>query len=257
MPQPSDGGEDVTEMNQQDGGVAGAWNKWSGEYFTLTGTEGDFYDKHMIIPSMLRLLGDVDGADVLDLGCGTSVFARELAGRGAKVIGVDLAEKMLARAIELEKAEPRGIDYRQGDAGDVSEFADASFDVVTCNMAIMNVRNYAGAIGHAYRVLKPGGRFVVSIMHPCFHMPGSGWQKDAEPSPDSPTGRHWRVDHYFERRSTDAYAHRTLGDYLGTVLSTGFSIVGVDEPEPWPKLAMRHPDSMRVAGYLVLACGKT
>ena len=243
-------------MDRQDSGVAGAWNDWSGQYFTLTGTEGDFYDKHMIIPSMLRLLGDVSGADLLDLGCGTGVFARELASRGAKVIGVDLTEGMLAKAIELEQAQPLGIDYRQGDAADVGEFGDASFDVVTCNMALMNIRNYIGAIGHAYRVLKPGGRFAVSIMHPCFQMPTSGWEKDTQPDPDSPTGRHWRVDHYFERRNMEGYAHRTLGDYFQAMLAAGFSIIGVEEPEPWPKLAMRHPDSVRVAGYLVLSCRK-
>ena len=243
-------------MDRQDNEVARAWNSWTDKYVSLTGTQGDFYDKHMIIPSMLRLLGDVAGAAVLDLGCGTGVFARELARRGATVIGVDLTESMLAKAIGLEKAEPLGIDYRQGDAGDVSEFGDVSFDVVTCNMALMNVRNYTGAIEHAYRVLKPGGRFAVSIMHPCFHMPSSGWEKDAEPTPGSPTGRHWKIDRYFDRCEMDGYAHRTLGDYLRAVLSAGFRIVGVDEPEPWPKLAARHPDSVRVAGYFIMSCRK-
>lgn len=241
--------------NPQDEGVAGAWNRWSDQYYSITGDEGDFYDKHLIMPSMLRLVGDLNGARLLELGCGMGVFARELAQRGAKVTGVDLTESMLAKAIEFERAEPMGIDYHLCDAAAIDQFADASFDVVTCNMAIMCVQDYTGAFAHAYRVLRPGGRFAVSIMHPCFHTPGSGWIRTAQPKPGEPA-QHWAVDHYFERRPQESWFHRTLADYFGAAMETGFIITGVDEPEPWPALAARRPDSRRIAGYLVLGCVK-
>ena len=53
----------------------------------------------------------------------------------------------------------------------------ASFDLVVCNMALMDIKDYAAAIREAARVLKPGGEFVFSILHPCFITAGSGWIK--------------------------------------------------------------------------------
>lgn len=243
-------------MGQQDDQVARSWNQWTDQYVDMTGTEGNFYDKYLVIPSMLRLLGEVDGLRVLDLGCGTGVFAREIARRGATVFGMDLTEKMLAKAVELEQAEPLGIDYRLGDASEVDEFEDASFDRVTCNMALMNVEHYAQAIGHAYRVLKPGGRLAFSIYHPCFSTPESGWVKNPGAGDENQPARFWRVDYYFDRRPSDAWFHRTLGDYVKAVLSAGFTIEAIDEPEPWPELIARQPDSIRTAGWLVFLAVK-
>ena len=242
-------------MDPSDNKVARAWNEYAGQYYDETGREGDFYDKHLIIPSVLKLLGDPAGWRVLDLGCGTGVFSRELARRGAEVFGVDLSQQMVQRAKDIEQEGPLGIHYDICDAAGVDAYEDAAYDAVTCNMALMNVERYDVAIGQAYRTLKPGGPFVFSILHPCFWMPDSGWIKD-DPNQKAPHPRHWKVDNYFRRKSTDSGFHRTLGDYLDALLTAGFRIENVDEPEPWPQLAARHPDSLRVAGWLVIACRK-
>ncbi|MHC4986309.1 MAG: class I SAM-dependent methyltransferase [Planctomycetota bacterium] len=242
-------------MNRSDAKSDRSWNEYAGDYYDETGREGDFYDKHLIIPAVLKLLGDPKGWRVLDLGCGTGVFSRELAQRGATVFGVDLSDQMLQHAKDIERESPLGIDYQICDAADVDAYEDAGYDAVTCNMALMNVERYTRAIEQAYRTLKPGGPFVFSILHPCFWTLDSGWTKD-DPNQAAPGPRHWKVDNYFRRASTKLGFHRTLADYLGALLGAGFRIEHVVEPEPWPKLAARHPDSLRVAGWLVIACRK-
>jgi ubiquinone/menaquinone biosynthesis C-methylase UbiE len=119
-------------------------------------------------PAFEELLGDVSGREVLSLACGQGQDARLLARLGASVTGVDLSERMLAHARRHEAAAPRGITYVRGDAHDLSGFADASFDGVACHMALMDIPRLSAAIRSVARVLRPGGWFVFSVVHPCY-----------------------------------------------------------------------------------------
>lgn len=119
-------------------------------------------------PVLEELLGDVAGESVLSLACGQGQDARLLARLGASVTGVDVSERMLDEARRHEAAVPRGIAYRHGDAQDLSGFADGSFDGVTCHMALMDIPGLAPTIRSVARVLRRGGWFVFSIVHPCY-----------------------------------------------------------------------------------------
>src|SRR5262249_47928018 len=91
-----------------------------------------------------------------------------LASLGAQVVGVDLSERMLAHARQLEQTVPRGIRYLQGDAQDLAGFEDASFDGVACHMALMDIARLEPTIVSTARVLRAGGWFVLSIVYPCY-----------------------------------------------------------------------------------------
>jgi len=119
-------------------------------------------------PVFERLLGDVTAQRVLALACGQGQDARLLASLGAQVVGVDLSERMLAHARERERKVPRGIRYVQGDAEELSDFADESFDGVACHMALMDIARLEPTIVSTARVLRAGGWFVLSIVHPCY-----------------------------------------------------------------------------------------
>jgi len=97
------------------------------------------------------------GTRVLDVATGPGWVAAQAAGRGASVVGVDVAEAMIARA---RSAHP-GLEFRQADAHELP-FADASFDAVVGNLAIMHLSRPERAMAEFVRVLRPGGRLVLT-----------------------------------------------------------------------------------------------
>jgi SAM-dependent methyltransferase len=104
------------------------------------------------------------GDRVLDVGCGTGVVAREAArrvGAEGRVVGLDLNPRMLAVA---RRVAPE-IEWREGDAADLP-FADAAFDVVTSQFALMFVPDPTGALREMWRVLGPRGRLAVAVCGP-------------------------------------------------------------------------------------------
>jgi 2-polyprenyl-3-methyl-5-hydroxy-6-metoxy-1,4-benzoquinol methylase len=117
---------------------------------------------------MFRVIGNVNGLSVLDVGCGEGLNARLLAVKGAKVAGIDLSEKLTTSAITEEERNPLGIDYYVLDSKNLSKFSSGTFDLVTCFIALMDIENYDETIGEIARVMKMDGRFIFSITHPCF-----------------------------------------------------------------------------------------
>ncbi len=118
--------------------------------------------------SVLRLVGDVRGKDVLDLACGTGTYSRALKRAGAaRVVGVDVTPAMIEVANGFEREVPLGIEYRVSDAVGLESLG--SFDVVVA-VYMLHYGPSADALramleGVA-RNLKPGGRFVSFAMNP-------------------------------------------------------------------------------------------
>ena len=99
---------------------------------------------------------------VLDLACGPGNFTRNIAryGKDIKVVGFDLAEQMLERAVGLSPvSEYANVCYMRGNAL-AMPFESESFDAVICCAALQLFTDYDRALGEISRVLKPGGRFV-------------------------------------------------------------------------------------------------
>jgi ubiquinone/menaquinone biosynthesis C-methylase UbiE len=111
--------------------------------------------------ALVEAAGIVPGHAVLDVACGTGVVARAAARRlrgAGRVVGVDVNEAMLAVA---RRAGP-GLDWQLADAGDLP-FADASFDVVLCQAALMYVPDAPRAVGEMRRVVRAGGTVAVQV----------------------------------------------------------------------------------------------
>lgn len=180
-----------------------------------------------------RLLGEVRERRVLEVGCGAAQCARWLAGRGARVAGLDLSGRQLGHAGRLARRTGVAVPLLQADATRLP-FADGSFDLA-CSAygAVPFVADSAAVMHEVARVLRPGGRWVFSVTHPvrwCF--------------PDDPGPAGLIADSsYFDRRAyverdavgTLAYAehHRTLGDRVRELVAAGLRLVDLVEPE-WP-----------------------
>ena len=112
------------------------------------------------------VLAGLDGVGVgvaLDAACGTGRLAGLLAGRGHRTLGVDRSDAMLARARE----KLAGVEFRSGDLT-LLPVESGSVDVATCGLALTHLADPAPAIGELARVVRPGGRVVISDAHPTF-----------------------------------------------------------------------------------------
>ena len=107
----------------------------------------------------LGLLGDVDGLDIVELGCGTAYFSAWLARRGARVVGVDPTPAQLATARRLQQE--TGIEFPLIDAtGENVPLPDASFDLVHSEYGASIWADPYLWIPEAGRLLRPGGRLI-------------------------------------------------------------------------------------------------
>jgi len=208
--------------------------------------------------ALLDLLGDVAGARVLDVACGSGRVSRELARRGARVTGVDIADGLLERARAAEAAQALGIDYRLLSATSPATLAGETFDAVACNHGLADIDDLEGALGTIARVLRPGGRFAFCILHPCF----PGWAaEDAPSSWPRDAGYHaegwWLADNPGIRGRVGS-SHRTLSTYLNALVRHGLAIEAAAEPPPSAGVLARQAAAQPGAGplpmYLVLRC---
>jgi ubiquinone/menaquinone biosynthesis C-methylase UbiE len=190
----------------------------------------DWYDEsirrgsllHEIVLLSLRdLTGNVTRKRVCDLACGQGVVARELAARGAVVIGIDLSERLLEIARRREEEEPRGVVYRSDDARQLATVPDETFDGVVCCMALMDIPDLDATLRAVRRVLKPGGWFVFAVTHPCFQSPPAGGYSGE---------RFWRSDNPNGVRGKVGAIHRPLSAYLNALARAGLYPVRCEEP---------------------------
>jgi SAM-dependent methyltransferase len=115
-------------------------------------------------------LGDVDGADVLEYGCGAAQWSLALARRGARCVGLDQSRAQVRHAVEHRRADQSGSVVFVLGAGEHVPLADASFDVVFCDHGVMSFCDPAATLPEVARLLRPGGRFAFCHSTPWGHV---------------------------------------------------------------------------------------
>jgi len=222
---------------------AGSWERMAEWYDAKQGDTGDLWHRTLIDPTFLRVVGDVRGLRVLDLGCGNGYLSRRFSRGGATVVAIDASAPIVERARARESQEPLGIEYRVADAARLEFLRDASVDLVACNMALMDMEDAGAAIGEVGRVLRRGGRFVASLSHPCFDQgPSSTWlierlfrstkvwrkiEKYREPFADEVP---WQIAPS-QIVTTTGY-HRPLSWYARALRDASLLIQSLEEPSP-------------------------
>ena len=130
---------------------------------------GDTWQRHLIQPCVERLRELKPGERVLEIACGNGEFARRMAELGGSILATDFSDPMPERA----RARGGDVEYRSADATDEEALLGlgdrGSFDAVVSNMAIMDMSSIEPMASAVARLLRPGGRFVLSTLHPAFN----------------------------------------------------------------------------------------
>jgi SAM-dependent methyltransferase len=193
-----------------------------------------------------KMLPELAGKRVLDLGCGFGWHCRYAIENGAEsAVGIDISENMLREA-ERRNSSKR-IQYIRMAIEDIDFPAD-SFGVVISSLTLHYVESFSSILGKIDRCLVGGGHFVFSVEHPIFTAYGNqDWHCD-----QSGTRLHWPVDRYFTEGIRQAVFlgeevtkyHRTLTTYLNSLIATGFELTGVVEPKPAEHLLGTDPEML-------------
>ncbi len=215
-----------------------SWNKtkMSDEWIRLSQTNDERIN--FIMPFTFKLLGDVSGKTVLDLGCGEGGYSRELAKKGAIVTAVDCAERVIDYCKSEAENEHLDITFFLRNSCDLYDVENNSFDIVLASMMLMDCEDFEGTIREIHRVLKPSGKLFASVLHPCFAVNGNGIGRK-----DTGVDRKVVVANYFypkerlEPIAKDAnelvvWRHRTIEDYVKAFVENGLTIVDLNEPSP-------------------------
>jgi len=211
------------------------WDQAARWYNAVVGDQGSEYQKTLIFPGAFRMLAVKRGDRVLDLACGPGGFSRYLEKKGVRVDGLDASGELLGHA---ERRSPPSIRFHHADAREPGTFGAAAFDAIACLMALQNMEDIQPVMKNAAAWLKPGGRLVLVVTHPCFRIPRqSHWGWDDEKKTE-----YRRVDRYasemlipiltppFARSKvfTSTY-HRPLAAYFQALAGAGLAVDALEE----------------------------
>lgn len=182
-----------------------------------------------------RLLGSVQGLDLLDLGCGTGRHALRLASLGAQVVALDFSLGMMSRAKTKEGAQR--VRFVVHDANTPLPFGDGVFARVLCSLVLDHIADLRGLFGEMRRVCRPDGWIVVSVMHPAMMLRGVQAR-----FVDPQTGRETRP------RSSP----NQIADYVAASLAAGLSIDHISEHAADADLARRCPRAEKYLNWPLL-----
>lgn len=190
-----------------------------------TENESNLFNAYYERPEMLRLAGDVSGRRILDAGCGSGPLSAALRAKGAAVTGFDVSAAMIALA---RKRLGDDADLRVADLATPLPFADAEFDDVVASLVLHYLKDWAGPLAEFRRVLKPGGRLILSVNHPCAY-------PIVYPEAD-----YFAVTRHSEEYVMDGrtviltFWHRPLHAMADAFAAAGFRIATISEPPPAP-----------------------
>ncbi|MBW7882156.1 MAG: class I SAM-dependent methyltransferase [Caldilineaceae bacterium] len=207
--------------------------------------EGNDFVEVLSWPASERLLNVQPGERVLDIACGNGLTSRRLAALGAEVVACDFSEEMLAHARRRSGDHGDRIRYTVVDATDEAALLAlgpaASFDAALAAMALFDMAEIDPLFRALAQLLRPGGRFVFSLMHPCFNNPFTatmGEMTDSEAGVITTYGvkvqgymtAAMAYGHAFrDQPRPHIYFHRNLEQLLGTGFKNGFVVDGLEE----------------------------
>ncbi|MES2014332.1 MAG: class I SAM-dependent methyltransferase [Patescibacteria group bacterium] len=210
------------------GGVA----DWYSNYLETT---EDSYQRAVILPNLLRLLALKKGMRLIDIACGQGFFGREFAKAGASVVGADISKELI---LEAKRLSSKDMEFHVAPARALSFAKNSSYEVATIILALQNIENISEVFSEVGRVLVPGGRLLLVMVHPAFRVPKkTSWGFDEKIGV-----QYRRVDGYLSAGKSEIVVHpgqknsevtisyhRSLQDISKAVAKSGLLISRIEE----------------------------
>jgi ubiquinone/menaquinone biosynthesis C-methylase UbiE len=251
------------------------WNENARVWTRLARAGYDVYRDYLNTPAFFAMLPDVQGLFGIDVGCGEGHNTRLIAQRGARLVGIDIADVFVRYAEESERDQPLGIEYCVASAVELP-FQNGSFDFAMAVMSLMDIPETHRALEEAFRVLRPGGFLQFSITHPCFDTPHRrNLRNEQRLTYAIEVGDYFRnlngdiVEWLFSTTPSEQKQHlrkfkvprftRTISQWFNLLVRTGFVIERVEEPRPSDDTVRECPaiqDAQIVAYFLHIRARK-
>lgn len=169
--------------------------------------------------------GDLSGKELLDAGCGDGWYSNYFYQQNAFVTGCDGSSGM----IQIARAKYPAIRFDLVDLQTFLPYHNRQFDVVFCNLVLMDVKHIEKLASEISRILKPGGSFFFSIVHPCFYL--GNWEIDE-------AGKKVKIiSNYIGQRSETnnfwgitTHYHRPISYYFNLFFDSGLFVNRLEEP---------------------------
>jgi len=228
------------------------WDAAAERYEEVLADESHWRQRLVLRPAVLDLLGEVAGQEVLDAGCGPGFLSVELAARGARVTALDGAQKMVALARQRVATASAQVTVLLADLCRELPLPSDAFDAIACNMVLMDIPEIGTALSEFRRVLRPSGRLVFSITHPCFFM--WFWERN-----QAGNKLFKPVDDYLTIRSdmnefwgATRHYHRPLSYYIAEMNSARFVVDMLVEPVPVSPRTPENEHVWRIPDFVVI-----
>lgn len=216
-----------------DGAVANDYDTFAEAY--TAETEANLINGYYARPAILDLAGDVSGRQVLDAGCGSGPLFAALRDRGAIVTGFDSSTKMVELARRRLGADAA---LHVADVDSPLPFPDGAFDDVIASLVLHYLEDWTAPLAELRRVLRPGGRLIMSVHHPII-------VKLIDPKADYFATSKWSDECTFNgQKALLTYWHRPLHAMTDAFAAAGFRIAVISEPQPAPGARELFPDEL-------------
>lgn len=198
-------------------------------------TEANLINGYYARPAIVDLAGDVMGRRVLDAGCGSGPIFAALRDRGALVTGFDSSAKMVELALRRLGAD---APVQVADIRFPLPYDDGEFDDVVVSLVLHYFEDWTAPLAELRRVLRPGGRLIVSVNHPFVF---KWFNRDAD---YFATVKHSEEYTFAGQKAVLTYWHRPLHAMTDAFTAAGFRTAIVSEPPPAPGARELFPDAL-------------
>jgi len=234
----------LTDISQE-------WDFLGNRRQTIIEQERDISLKYVTVPNIIKRLQKVSAGCVLDAGCGTGYLTDKIAAIGLECYGVDISKE----SIEIAKKNYKRENLHFINCSIKNYSCDFKFDICVSNMVFMDDPEWKESIENIYNLLRHGGTMIAIITHPWFwpkywnYQDADWFQYDKEIFIESDFSITTE-----KKLGISTHIHRPLSSYFSAIISSGFSIVGLEEVKPIGEI----PDNYKYAypRFLMFICEK-